>query len=107
MVTLDASNSHFEYMDVVRHWSPTSQKYAGGDAIITLINEGWKIGETVFYEEYWYAGARLVGVYHLQLERNGERLHVPVLSNPYVRRMLKRLPVQIRPMASRHSYQPR
>ena len=59
MVTFDASNSHFEYMNVLRHWSPSSEKYAGGDAVVTLLTcEDWKIGETIFYEQYWCAAAR-------------------------------------------------
>ena len=100
MVTFDASNSHFEYMDVVRHWSPASQKYAGGDAINTLVNEGWRINETVFFEEFWHAGSRPVTIYHFELVRGDETLHVPVLSNPYIRRLVESLPVQVRPLAT-------
>ena len=111
MVTFDASNFHFEYMDVVRHWSPNSQQYAGGDVIVTLLNNGWQIGETVRYEEYWHAGSRMVMlpdamsifarrvmIYHLEMVRDDEVLRVPVLSNPYVRRLISNLPVQVRPI---------
>jgi hypothetical protein len=108
MVSFDASNSHFQYMDVVRHWSPISQKYAGGDALITLLNEGWLLNETVFYEEYWHAGSRLVMIYHVTLVReNGEEMPVPVLSNPYVHRLMTMLPVQVRPLAQRLSQRQR
>jgi hypothetical protein len=98
MVTFDASNSHFEYMDVVCHWSPISQKYAGGDAINTLLNDGWRIQETVFFEEFWHAGSRPVTIFHFKLVRDDETLHVPVLSNPYVRRLVESLPLQVRPL---------
>ncbi len=107
MVSFDASNSHFQYMDVVCHWSPTSQKYAGGDALITLLNEGWLLNETVFYEEYWHAGSRLVVIYYLTMVRDGEEMEVPVLSNPYVHRMMITLPVQVRPLAQRVSQRQR
>ena len=101
MVAFDASNSHFEYMDVIRHWSPVSEKYAGGDALITLMSNGWQIGETVFYEEYWHAGSRLVMIYHVKMTNDGTEMQVPVLSNPYVNRMMMTMPVQVRPLAER------
>lgn len=97
MVAFDASNAHFDYMDVVRHWSPLSEHYAGGDALLTLLNDGWEISETVFYEEIWHAGSRLVLVYHMDLVRDDALMRVPVLSNPYIRRLVASLPLQIRP----------
>jgi hypothetical protein len=101
MVAFDALNSHFEYMDVVRYWSPLSETYAGGDALVTLLNKGWSIDETVFVEEYWHAGTRLVSIYHIDLLRDGETLHMPVLTNPYVCRLIDDLPVQLRPYTER------
>ncbi|MBZ0303703.1 MAG: hypothetical protein K8J31_28440 [Anaerolineae bacterium] len=101
MVSFDASNSHFQYLDVVRHWSPISQKYAGGDAVITLFSEGWRLKESVFYEEFWLSGSRLVVVYHLEMARDEDTLNVPVLSNPYVDRMMTSLPLQVRPIRER------
>ena len=102
MITFDSSNAHFEYMDVVRHWSPTSENFAGGDVIVTLLTgEGWKIGETIFCEEYWCAGSRLVTIYHMELHRSGETMTVPVLANPYVRRMVASTMFQLRPFPER------
>lgn len=103
MVSFDASNSHFQYMDVVRHWSPISEKYAGGDALITLFNAGWHLSETVFFEEFWHAGSRPVTIYHLVMVRGDESMNVPVISNPYVDRMMDVLPVQVRPLKERQS----
>ena len=97
MVTFDALNSHFDYMDVIRHWSPVSEKYAGGDALATLLNQGWQINETVLFEEYWHSGTRPVVIYHIELIRNSETLKMPVLTNPYVRRIFDTLPVHIGP----------
>lgn len=107
MVSFDASNFHVEYLDVVRHWSPISEKYAGGDALITLLHEGWLLNEIVFYEEFWHAGSRLVVIYHTTVVRDGEEMQVPVLSNPYVDRLMMTLPVQVRPIAQRMSQRQR
>lgn len=103
MVTFDASNSHFEYMDVVRHWSPISQKYAGGDAVLTLMSTGWKIDETVFYEEYWHAGSRPVTIYHMEMVRDDEHMAVPVFVNPYIRRIVRDSGMQLRPLTERRA----
>lgn len=99
MFVIDSGNSHFMYMDVVRHWSPESEAYAGGDALVTQLNKGWDIQETVFFEEYWHAGTRPVLIYHIDLVRGDDTLHMPVLSNPYIRRLVDSLPVQVRPVA--------
>ena len=99
MVTFDATNSHFEYMDVTCHWSADSQKYAGGDALVTFLHDGWEMAETVFYEEYWHAGGRLVMIYYFEIERDGETLSVPVLGNPFVNRMVNSLPLQLLPVS--------
>ncbi len=96
MVAFDALNAHVEYPDVVRHWSPISEKYAGGDQLITLLNQGWQIKETIFCETYWHAGSRPVEIYHMDLVRDHETLAVPVLTNPYVRRIVGTLPFHIR-----------
>lgn len=102
MVTFDSLNAHFEYMDVNRHWHPRSEKYTGGDALITRLNQGWQIRDEVYEEEYWHAGARLVVVYYFELEFQGEVESMPVLSNPYVRRILKELPLTVLPITERN-----
>jgi hypothetical protein len=48
-------------------------------------------------EEYWHAGTRPVLIYHIDLLRDNTLLRIPVLTNPYVRRLVDALPVQMRP----------
>lgn len=103
MFGFDAQNAHFEYLDVTRHWSVISENYAGGDALVTRLTHGWQIKEPVFVEQYWHAGVRLVTIYHCELERDGETEVMPVLSNPYVDRLLSSLPVHIRPLAEKQA----
>ncbi len=103
MVMFDSLNAHFDYMDVTRHWHAESEKYAGGDALMTRLNDGWMLKETVFLEEYWHAGVRLVTIYHCELELDGESEKMPVLANPYVGRMLNSLSLQIRPLSEKNT----
>jgi hypothetical protein len=88
MINRSTLNFHVEYLDVTQHWCPLSEKYAGGDALLTAVDEGWNMGSRVICEEHWFAGMRLTRVFHIELHRNGERRIMPVLHNPYVDRML-------------------
>ncbi len=101
MVTFDSMNAHYQYMDFQRHWCPLSEPYAGGDALVTFLNDGWKIRGPVFLEQYWHAGVRMVTIFHCSIERNGTSEAMCVLSNPYVERLLNTLAVEILPISQR------
>jgi len=105
MIVLDSMNAHFSYMEVVSHWNPQSQRFAGGDALITYLDEGWEIEPDVFYEEFGQAGGRQVVVYYFELRRGGQTVRMPVISNPYVERMVQALPVRLVSVA-RASHEP-
>src|SRR5690606_15045014 len=83
------NNFHAEYLDVVQHWSPTSAHYAGGDALVTFLSQAWELCPEVKVEDRYFAGMRSVAVYHMELERDGETLNMPVLRNPYVNRIIR------------------
>ena len=40
-----------------RHWC-ADEKYAGGDALLTVIDQGWVIGGVIFRQDFWHAGIR-------------------------------------------------
>ncbi|MDX2137755.1 MAG: hypothetical protein SF123_06640 [Chloroflexota bacterium] len=95
-------NYHVAYPDVYRPWSVTCEPFAGGDALLTKLRQGWEMtNETVYAEEHWHSGARLVMVYHFELIRNGEILHMPVVSNPFVRRMVRMEGFTVKPISER------
>lgn len=88
--TDNISNFHVEYMDVTQHWNDKSEKYAGADSLLTMLYNGWEMKKEVRREERWFAGSRLVYIYHVELERDGETMHMPVIHNPYISRMIMR-----------------
>jgi hypothetical protein len=98
MIQEQLSDLHYAYMDMIRHWHPESEKYTGGDALFTAMEDGWQIGETVRFEEYWHAGVRAVLVYYFELNRGDETMIMPVLRNPFVNRMVRSLPVKLVPV---------
>lgn len=85
----DTPNSHVEYMDVAQHWHPHSEPYAGGDALVTLLAQGWTMRRDVYVEKSEFAGLRYVSVYHIELERDGEVIKMPVVRNPYINRVIR------------------
>jgi hypothetical protein len=92
------SNLHYSYMDKIRHWHSESERYTGGDALYTAIENGWAIGEVVGFEEFEGTGMKAVAVYYFELSRGSEHLTMPVLNNPFVRRLIKESGVKPVPM---------
>lgn len=84
-----SSNYHMDYFDVAQHWHPDSEKYAGGDALVTLLSNGWEIQREVGVEDRFFAGLRSVSVYHLTLKRGDEVMRMPVIRNPYINRIIR------------------
>lgn len=96
-------DSHYDYKLIYRHWHAQSERYAGADSLLTAVDEGWVPERTVFFEEFWFAGARVVTVYHIELRRKGEVMDMPVLSNPYLRRMIRVYAPTILPLEERET----
>jgi hypothetical protein len=83
-----------EDIRVYRHWCPSSEEYAGGDALLTLLDKGWQITGVIFCQEFWCGQARRHHVYHFQLVRDQMKHKLSVISNPYVARMVRESGVQ-------------
>lgn len=98
-VSTDPDNSI--YLRTIRHWHPASEKWAGADCLLTALDSGWKVDPTVYFQEFWHAGSRLVTIYYLELTRNGETMEMPVITNPYARRLLRRLKANLCPLEER------
>lgn len=93
---MDSMNLHAHYPDVIKYWSQTSERFAGGDALLTKLRMGWTIEGAVHAEEYWHAGTRPVMVYHFLLVHGDSQCLMPVISTPYVRRLVAEWQVEVR-----------
>lgn len=89
---------HVDYPDMHRHWDSQSERYGGGDSLLTALQGGWQLDDVIHAEEHWHAGTRPVTIYHFSLARNQEKMSMPVMSNPFVRRLLETLSVEVRPI---------
>lgn len=101
----DSANQHIQYPDFSRHWCDTSEKFAGGDALLTAMNREWTVESTCYEELFWHAGTRLVTIYHFTLHNGDETLLMPVISNPYIRRVIKEQEYEIVPFKEAKSSQ--
>ena len=95
MIKLATETTDFEYPDVVHYWSSESEQYAGGDALITLVNQGWTISETIICERYWLNGSRSRDIYHMELIRDDDGISIAVLVNPYIRNLVKHMGLKL------------
>lgn len=101
MADILTSNFHVEYPDMHRHWDPLSERYAGADCLLTRLQQGWGVTDTIWAEQYWHAGTRPVMVLHFHLTRSNQTFDMPVISNPYVRRLIYHHDWEVRPLEER------
>ena len=76
------------HIDVSRHWCPLSQRYAGVDALLGRLDNGWKIRGGIGLDEHWFGETRRTLVYHFVLTRQNHSVTMSVLHNPVLERLL-------------------
>ena len=97
MAEIRSADFHVDYSEMHRHWDARSERYAGADALITAISNGWKLLEPIFEQEFWHSGMRRIAVYHATLERDDQRVIMPILVNPFISRGLRYRKLDVRP----------
>ncbi|MDX2162929.1 MAG: hypothetical protein SF162_16555 [bacterium] len=101
-MTQEVNNYHVTYPDVYRHWSASCEQYAGGDCLVTMLMRGWTFTENIVYvQEFWHAGTRPVTVFHFELGLRDARMTMPVITNPYVRRVIRMHRLEQRPLSEK------
>ncbi len=82
-------------VDFYRHWHRQSERFAGGDCLATALMNGWTLKAPIINDVYWCMGSRQVNVYHCNLVRDEETLHMPVLGNPYMDRLIHEMELPV------------
>lgn len=98
---IESANFHADYPDIKRYWSDTSQRYAGGDHLMTALQRNWKMSSVVYEERFWHGGSRLVTVYHIDLTKGDHTTTMPVITTPFVRRIIRGLGIKPIPLEER------
>lgn len=84
-----------QYPHISQHWSYSSERYAGGDNLLTAIERGWTIDPRVELHRHWFAGMRCIEIYHFTIRRADVVADMAVLGNPYVTRFLASQPYEL------------
>lgn len=88
MAVQGAMNYHIQYPGIInQHWHMRSGTYAGGDHLLTALTDGWDV-EKCIQINHVYAGNRAVTIYEFTLTCNGETMVMPVITNPYIERLV-------------------
>ena len=80
---------HILYQDITsQHWSYSSERFAGGDNLLTAIARGWELDKQVTLRRHWFAGMRCIEIFHFTIRRDDVVADMAVVGNPYVYRYL-------------------
>jgi hypothetical protein len=96
MMIYDPEGMHEKYTNTNRHFSPASERYTGADSLLTAQRYGWRL-VNIAYEEYvLMRGGRYTSLYYFKLIRDTEKMIMPILSNPFILRMLEQRQMIVR-----------
>ena len=87
---------HIQHQDITsQHWSYSSERYAGGDNLLTAVARGWTIDNKVTLRRHWFAGMRCIEIFHFTIRRDEVVADMAVVGNPYVYRYLATQPYEL------------
>jgi hypothetical protein len=92
---------HERFTETNRHFSPASEHYTGADSLLTAQRYDWRLVNIAYEDQVQMRGGRFTSLYYFKLIRNNETMIMPILSNPFVLRMLekRRMIVRALPLA--------
>ncbi|MBC8100276.1 MAG: hypothetical protein H7Y11_12590 [Armatimonadetes bacterium] len=71
-----------------RHFHAESEPYSGCDALLALLERKWLLPATVHLDAHDYNG-RIITVYCFALTQRDHTLHIKVIANPMVERLIR------------------
>ena len=77
-----------------RHWHSQSQAYAGGDCLLSALDCDWTVKQVVHCYRI-NRGNRKIVIHFFELQRANEALVMPVISNPFIERLLVASPLEV------------
>lgn len=86
---------HEFYTKHDQHFCPKSEAYTGADSLVTAQRNGWKLVGLAYREEIMLSGGRHTTLYYFELHKQGETFVMPVLSNPFVMRLMKSKQIRV------------
>jgi hypothetical protein len=75
--------------DEHRHWCPISEPYTGCDALLSALDQGWKLSSPYCQRSLWLFKERHVSIYYFELRRSGQLTCMAVINSPTVERFIQ------------------
>ncbi len=97
MTIYNPEGTHERYTVTDRHYCPYSESYTGADSLLTAQRNGWRMVGLAYREDILLRGSRHTALYYFKLQRGTDVMVMPILSNPFVMRMLKQYNVRVLP----------
>jgi hypothetical protein len=95
MITSDPGPFSAAAQGKIRHWSPMSEPYASGEALLQALDSGWHVDGVIFRQEVWLGGNRRTFIYHVTVKRAHEQMAMKIVHNPFISRLIPQLNVQV------------
>lgn len=89
MTIYNPEGVHERFTITNRHFSPDSEYYTGADSLLTAQRYGWRLVNIAYEEHVLMRGGRYTSLYYFKLIRGAEKMIMPILSNPFVLKMLE------------------
>ena len=89
MMIYSPKGVHERFTETNRHFSPNSEHYTGADSLLTAQRYGWRLVNIAYEDQVLMRGGRYTSLYYFKLIRGAEKMIMPILSNPFVLRMLE------------------
>ncbi len=103
MTIYNPEGTHERYTSTDRHYCPYSESYTGADSLLTAQRNGWRLVGLAYREDILLRGSRHTALYYFKLQRDNEQMVMPILSNPFVMRMVRHYNIRLLPYSRTRS----
>ena len=74
----NATNDYLDYHSLQQHWSPESERYAGGDDLLVALDQGWQIAGPISCDVVWFRSPCRTRLFKVTLRRGDDILYMTV-----------------------------
>lgn len=79
-------SSRTHTIETYQHWCPKSESYTGADSLMSALDSGWLVDDTVYKQVHELGAGRIVNIFHVRLRRGDEARTMRVSGNPFILR---------------------
>ena len=81
-------SEYYQQNEKQLYWSRQTQPIAPSQILINRLECGWQLGDAVRREVHQSGSGRSIDIFHFTLTRDGEKVEIPVRSNPVIKHLI-------------------